>query len=65
MVHISVVVPMLNEELIVPELIKRVSSELEKINASHEIIIVDDGSQDKTWGEIVKESKKFKNIVVY
>ena len=62
MVHISVVVPMLNEELIVPELIKRVSSELEKINASHEIIIVDDGSQDKTWEEVVKESKKFKNI---
>lgn len=62
MVHISVVVPMLNEELIVPELIKRVSSELEKINASHEIIIVDDGSQDKTWEEVVNESKKFKNI---
>jgi dolichol-phosphate mannosyltransferase len=62
MVHISVVVPMLNEELIVPELIKRVSSELEKMNESHEIIIVDDGSQDKTWEEIVKEAKKFKNI---
>jgi dolichol-phosphate mannosyltransferase len=62
MVHISVVVPMLNEELIVSELIKRVSSELEKIDESHEIIIVDDGSQDKTWDEIIKESKKFKNI---
>jgi dolichol-phosphate mannosyltransferase len=62
MVHISVVVPMLNEELIVSELIKRVSSELEKIDASHEIIIVDDGSHDKTWDEIIKESRKFKNI---
>jgi glycosyltransferase involved in cell wall biosynthesis len=54
MVHISVVVPMLNEELIVSELIKRVSSELEKIDASHEIIIVDDGSHDKTWDEIMQ-----------
>ena len=62
MVHISVVVPVLNEELIVPELIKRVSIELEKINSSHEIIIVDDGSLDETWDEIVKESKKFKNV---
>jgi dolichol-phosphate mannosyltransferase len=62
MVHISVVVPMFNEELIVPELIKRVSSELEKISASHEIVIIDDGSHDKTWDQIVIESKKFKNI---
>ena len=62
MVHISVVVPMLDEELIVSELIKRISTELEKIDSSHEIIIVDDGSHDKTWDEIIKESKKFRNI---
>jgi len=64
-VHISVVVPMLNEELIVPELIKRVSAELEKINKSHEIILVDDGSQDKTWDQIVKESSNFRNIKAF
>jgi glycosyltransferase involved in cell wall biosynthesis len=52
MVHISVVVPMFNEELIVDELVKRVTDEIKKISNECEIIIVDDGSSDDTWNKI-------------
>jgi len=58
---LSVVVPSYNEEKTIYEIIRRISSV--KFNFTHEIIIVDDGSQDKTE-EIVKNRilKEFKNV---
>ena len=46
------VVPLLNEEGVVEELITRVTKSVEKITQDYEIILVDDGSQDATWGKI-------------
>jgi glycosyltransferase involved in cell wall biosynthesis len=48
MVYISVVAPMLNEEDIVDIFLTEVGKELEKIDLKYEIIVVDDGSIDKT-----------------
>ena len=48
MVYISVVAPMLNEEDIVDIFLTEVGKELEKIDSKYEIIVVDDGSIDKT-----------------
>jgi len=44
--EISVVVPLLNESLSLPELHDRLAAVLEKITSRHEIIFVDDGSDD-------------------
>ena len=45
---ISVVIPLYNEEAVVPELIDRTLKSLDKLSRDFEIILVDDGSTDKT-----------------
>ena len=57
MIEISVVVPMNNEENIINELISRLQKVLEKKCDSFEIILIDDGSTDKTWLKIEEISK--------
>jgi dolichol-phosphate mannosyltransferase len=54
MVEISVVIPVLNEESLINELVERVKKNLEKITNEFEIIIVDDGSSDNTWNFLTK-----------
>jgi dolichol-phosphate mannosyltransferase len=49
---LSVVVPLLNEEGIVEELIKRINGSLEEVSENYEIILVDDGSTDGTWEKV-------------
>jgi glycosyltransferase involved in cell wall biosynthesis len=58
MTHLSVVVPVFNESSLIEELLKRVINNVKLITADFEIIIVDDGSQDKTWELIEAEAKK-------
>jgi len=53
MTQISVVVPVLNESTLIKELIERVVSNLNKISSDYEVIIVDDGSNDDTWTEVL------------
>jgi len=48
MPFLSVVVPLYNEELVIEEMHSRLSSVLEKNNIDYEIIMIDDGSKDKT-----------------
>lgn len=53
-VNISVVIPLLNEEENLPLLHERLSSALDRMEESSEIIYVDDGSRDGTY-PILKE----------
>jgi dolichol-phosphate mannosyltransferase len=65
MKHLSVVIPVYNESTLIEELIKRVKSNVKEITEDFEIIIVDDGSQDKTWELIeteIREEKRIKGI---
>ena len=62
MAHISVVIPVLNEENVIEVLIERVAKNVEIITSDYEILIVDDGSQDKTWNAILQESIKNKKV---
>jgi glycosyltransferase involved in cell wall biosynthesis len=58
MPDISIVVPVFNESGIIQELIKRIKLNVVRISKDYEIIIVDDGSLDSTWDEILNESKQ-------
>jgi dolichol-phosphate mannosyltransferase len=46
--EISVVVPCYNEEVVLPETIRRLTATLEKLGRAYEIVCVDDGSRDGT-----------------
>jgi glycosyltransferase involved in cell wall biosynthesis len=62
MTHLSVVVPVFNEESLIGELVKRVKTNVQLISNDYEIILVDDGSQDKTWELIENEAHKEKRV---
>ncbi len=59
--RLSIVVPCYNEEAALPETLQRLGATLErlaalgKIAAESESILVDDGSQDRTW-ELIREA---------
>ena len=63
MTFISVVAPILNEETLISEFIKRVTVQLNKISSDYEIIIIDDGSTDNSWSKIQIAAKEDKKIV--
>jgi cellulose synthase/poly-beta-1,6-N-acetylglucosamine synthase-like glycosyltransferase len=53
-VAISFVVPVMNEEENVRPLYDKLSSQLDTLSQSYEVIFVDDGSTDKTFLELKK-----------
>jgi len=53
-VEVSVVAPVFNEEETLPELRGRLDAMFEDLDAAHEIVVVDDGSTDRS-AEIVEE----------
>lgn len=57
MISVSVIMPVLNEEQNIAKAIERVLKAFQAISIDGEIIIVNDGSQDKTF-DIVKKLKK-------
>jgi dolichol-phosphate mannosyltransferase len=46
---ISVVVPCLNEEAVIPQLYHRLTTAADSWGRDYEVIVVDDGSTDRTW----------------
>jgi glycosyltransferase involved in cell wall biosynthesis len=54
---ISVVVPLYNEDESLPELVAWVDKVMGENNFSYEIILVDDGSTDKSWS-VIEDLKK-------
>ena len=57
MAHLSIVIPLLNEESLIHELVNRVKFNATKITEDFEIILVDDGSSDSTWDKIKIQSE--------
>lgn len=49
---ISIVVPVFNERESLPELYRRVTEVVDRMGASHELILVNDGSTDGSWDVI-------------
>ena len=51
---ISVIVPLLNEKESLPELLSRITAVMKENGFSYEVIMVDDGSDDGSWEEILR-----------
>ena len=60
--NISVVIPLLNEEESLPELVDWINKVMYENNFTYEIILVDDGSTDKSWKEIEKLSTEYGSV---
>lgn len=61
---LSVVIPVLNEENLIDELVKRTVSAIESFYTDYEIIFVDDGSTDRSLERILDYQKTNKKIKV-
>jgi glycosyltransferase involved in cell wall biosynthesis len=59
---LSIVSPVYRAELVLDELVERISNNIPSAFNSFEIILVDDFSPDKSWQKIVEISKKNKNV---
>ena len=53
---ISIVVPLFNEEESLPELCSWIDKVMKENNFSYEVLLIDDGSKDKSW-EIIEKLK--------
>jgi len=62
--RVSVVIPILNEEKVLPELLRRLRIVLDRVpGGPHEIVIVDDGSADSTPNILKRESQEDDRLV--
>ena len=59
---ISVVIPLYNEEESIPELFDWIERVMRQHGFSHEVIFVDDGSTDGSWGIIERLSRQSENV---
>ncbi|HOH83277.1 MAG TPA: glycosyltransferase family 2 protein [Bacteroidales bacterium] len=59
---LSIVIPLYNEEESLPELCAWIRKVVEEQNYSYEIILVDDGSNDKSW-EVIKKLGSENNAI--
>ena len=60
----SIIIPTYNDEKIIKKNLKLLIKKLKKISIKYEIIIINDGSKDKTYSEIKKITKKYNLILI-
>lgn len=59
---LSIVIPLLNERESLGELVEWISRVCEKEKYEYEILLIDDGSTDGSWEEILKLSEKYPSL---
>ena len=59
---LSVVIPLLNEQNSLEELVVKISSVVKKLELNYEIILIDDGSKDDSWKSIIEITSSNKNV---
>lgn len=62
MLQLSIVIPLLNEEESLPELVEWITRVMIEHNFTHEIILIDDGSTDNSWNVIESLKEKYPSI---
>ena len=60
---LSIVVPCYNEEDVISELYQRVTKVCRSLKEEYELILVNDGSNDRTWYLIYELANKDPNVV--
>lgn len=60
---LSIIIPVYNDEAVLPELFKRLLPALEKITNRYEVILVDDGSSDSSY-QVMRELKQLYDRLV-
>lgn len=63
MSRLSVVLPAYNEELMTGKTCRVLAQVLTKAGIPYELVVVNDGSKDKTWEEILKAQQKDNHVV--
>ena len=61
--NLSVVVPVYNDQEVLQELYRRLNPVVESLATHYEIVLVDDGSKDHSWDEIMKLREADDHIV--
>lgn len=61
---LCIIIPAFNEELCLEDFIDELSDTLNLAGVEYVISIVDDGSKDNTWGEILKLKNKFPETIM-
>lgn len=61
--NLSVVVPVYNDQEVLQELYRRLNPVVESLATHYEIVLVDDGSKDHSWDEIMKLREVDEHIV--
>ena len=65
MSRLSVVLPAYNEELMVAKTCRVLREVLSGAGISYELVLVDDGSKDRTWDEITKAGERDEMFLVF
>lgn len=62
-IYLSVVIPAYNERAVIAESHRRVTAACAALNRRYEIIVVNDGSNDGTWEELVRLAREDPHLV--
>jgi len=62
MIELSVIVPVFNEQEIIPQLYSRLNAAVEPITPNYEFIFVNDGSKDATLFRLIELTEKDKRV---
>ena len=62
-IALSILVPCYNDELGLSELYRRIKDVCHKLSCTYEIVLVEDGSTDRTWDAICRLAKKDSCVV--
>lgn len=58
----SIVIPVYRSQNTLPLLMERLTSQLEKLNESYEIIMIEDNGGDESWDVMCSLQKKYRNL---
>lgn len=59
---LSVIIPARNEEGCILSTLRRLHETLKEASIPHEIVVVDDGSEDRTWSLLVREAEEMREL---